>query len=534
MKKTTLYTLCIFFGYFGQAQTFDWFNSAQYSQHTQGTWVGNDNQGNVYVAGVCRNSDHGASNPNGSFLSKYSSIGGLLWTDTLEGVLDIYCDIDKNGNIYAAGRYLVSATFSGQTLVSNSQYGTGYIVKYNSVGYCVFARSLSLVGPKAIKCAPEGGYWLIGSIGWAYPTTLDNIAFDKNGFFLANFDENNICQWRAQTDGLKYSYGTALNLDSLGNCYVSGSFCDSVVISASTGNPFKLKGNSGNDFVCKYGTDKNLLWAKIFNRYGLAGSPAIKSLATNAEGTELYMLVIDTYSLSFDGISLNQYGGATIKLDQNGALQWYKATKNAYYFQEIKCAGQYIYIAGGINDTVDFGGQIFNTTKKMMFVAKYDKNYNLKWIQNSINLTGTSGFTGAGANSIAINGDKIFITGDVAGKVGFGNFIYDENNYGEMFVTMVTQATEVVGLSDLKNLVQLFTLYPNPTGDIITIQSSSRIKKVELRIENILGQLIYTKSIINQGTTFNETLNISQYPKGIYFVQINTGSASEVSKIIIE
>ena len=71
-------------------------------------------------------------------------------------------------------------------------------------------------------------------------------------------------------------------------------------------------------------------------------------------------------------------------------------------------------------------------------------------------------------------------------------------------------------------------LYPNPTTDILNIESTCNILKIE--ISNNLGQAVYQK--ITDVKSIQ--INTSFFSNGIYFVQIETSVMTVIEKLVIE
>jgi hypothetical protein len=71
-----------------------------------------------------------------------------------------------------------------------------------------------------------------------------------------------------------------------------------------------------------------------------------------------------------------------------------------------------------------------------------------------------------------------------------------------------------------------FTLYPNPAKDELHIKSSSPIHRVE--IYSLTGSL----QIYNDA--FNEKINISSLPQGVYMVKIRTSAGTAIQKMVKE
>ncbi|MCB0455607.1 MAG: T9SS type A sorting domain-containing protein, partial [Aequorivita sp.] len=71
----------------------------------------------------------------------------------------------------------------------------------------------------------------------------------------------------------------------------------------------------------------------------------------------------------------------------------------------------------------------------------------------------------------------------------------------------------------------LFSIYPNPTNGLFTVNSASKISKVT--IYNNLGQLIFISEENNQ-------VDISTISKGIYFVKIKDENGQTETKKVVK
>lgn len=85
---------------------------------------------------------------------------------------------------------------------------------------------------------------------------------------------------------------------------------------------------------------------------------------------------------------------------------------------------------------------------------------------------------------------------------------------------------KTVGLDNIIEDIDGLKLYPNPTKDIVNIESTENIDKVE--IYNILGRKIMEENI----NAFNSDINISSLPKDIYFLKIFSAKKVNTRKIV--
>lgn len=75
-----------------------------------------------------------------------------------------------------------------------------------------------------------------------------------------------------------------------------------------------------------------------------------------------------------------------------------------------------------------------------------------------------------------------------------------------------------------------FSIFPNPTNGIFLIKSNNGIN--EIKIYNVLGEKIYKIKDCKQMKSIE--INLSYYPKGVYFVKINDNNKIYTQKILIK
>ncbi|WP_103867140.1 T9SS type A sorting domain-containing protein [Aquimarina sp. I32.4] len=81
-----------------------------------------------------------------------------------------------------------------------------------------------------------------------------------------------------------------------------------------------------------------------------------------------------------------------------------------------------------------------------------------------------------------------------------------------------------------------FTIYPNPVRDQLNIEFNNLKSSSSISIKNMNGRILETDQLkaLSKGATVKKSMDVSDLPKGIYFVQITIGSKVVTQKIFIE
>ncbi len=163
------------------------------------------------------------------------------------------------------------------------------------------------------------------------------------------------------------------------------------------------------------------------------------------------------------------------------------------------------------------------TTNYLYFTASNDVNYGIyrtTGLANQMNILTDVDFNVSSYHPIFLVNQCILARGD-------------KGTAGEEIYTVCNQVTQPVGLEEQEQ--ELFTVYPNPAVDQITIESVSDLNQVSgVTLHSLSGQpvtLSYTLS--TQGKMIIEGL--SNYHSGLYILTITTKSgSSQQVKLVIE
>jgi len=77
-------------------------------------------------------------------------------------------------------------------------------------------------------------------------------------------------------------------------------------------------------------------------------------------------------------------------------------------------------------------------------------------------------------------------------------------------------------------------VFPNPSNGIITVSFEGfEGKKTELRIMNLIGNVVYQEVVPEPADKYIKTIDLNKLAKGLYYVKLETASYSEVRKVVL-
>lgn len=122
----------------------------------------------------------------------------------------------------------------------------------------------------------------------------------------------------------------------------------------------------------------------------------------------------------------------------------------------------------------------------------------------------------------AYKGQKIFVR--FRGSNTHGNNLYIDN------VNLKIKNVTPLGINEYEK--DNFVIYPNPSNGVFTLEINSKNNlNVSYIITNTTGQIILQKNYTIQQGKSAETIDISQFSKGVYLLQINDGNSIRKVKL---
>ncbi|MFZ4401763.1 MAG: T9SS type A sorting domain-containing protein [Bacteroidales bacterium] len=102
------------------------------------------------------------------------------------------------------------------------------------------------------------------------------------------------------------------------------------------------------------------------------------------------------------------------------------------------------------------------------------------------------------------------------------------------YLTYISDSIIIVNTSNFTKNANNISVYPNPSNGIYTLNVFSEGMNTEnyYTIYSTLGNVILKKKMNNFSDLISESIDLTSFPKGIYFIEINVNGISTSKKII--
>jgi hypothetical protein len=310
-----------------------------------------DREGNVITSGNFAGTvdfDPGSSVANLSsigdddvFISKLDSSGNYIWAKSFGGSgrdSGVNLAVDNNGNICVTGIFSTTVDFDpGAGIVNHTSSGEldVFISKFDSSGSFVWGNGRGGQGRDVGQGAAFDSNGNVYSLGYFNQTvdfnpgdgTANLVSSGDNDLFISKFNSAGIFLWAQRIGSNGADGGASITFDSTGNIVFTGYFTGTVDFDPSVGVANLTSAVSGENFISKFDTSGNYLWAK---RIGGSGADRGMNIAVDGSGN-IYSTGYFNGTVDFDssdGIAnLTSAGGTDIfisKFDTSGNYLWAK------------------------------------------------------------------------------------------------------------------------------------------------------------------------------------------------------------------
>lgn len=142
--------------------------------------------------------------------------------------------------------------------------------------------------------------------------------------------------------------------------------------------------------------------------------------------------------------------------------------------------------------------------------------------------TGTSGWQQATINLTYVNG----LTPDTLWVLMSSSSLDKNPKAGSILWIDDASVTLPTGINQLLNGEEEIEIFPNPSNGVFSVHSLAANNEEQfIEVYNMLGEKIYS-TIGNKQKTY--TIDISNSPKGIYYVKLHMGEKINTKKIVVQ
>jgi len=262
--------------------------------------------------------------------------------------------------------------------------------------------------------------------------------------------------------------------------------------------------------------------------------------------------------------SASTYPSAGVSIQTGTSNAFYSSTASSllYWGGNIKVGGQNITMA--YTNAAPFAAypMTLGTTTSSMVAGTNTS------VAGAGTFTGTSSVTGAGTGTMMLPGGytfnnvfKVTSITTMSFTTPFGPGTYNKNNYDyysplskyPLFsisnetitsalgtttetLTLINNNYKTVGITEAGNqTLSNVSVYPNPAKDNININfNNENAENASYEIVNVLGQTVRTQNIpVVKGETLY-IVSLAGFESGIYFVKLNVGIKSSITKITVQ
>lgn len=529
-----------------------------------------------------------ASLGTGFFISKYTGSGALVWGKTITTTVGSSAGIsvtntDPNGNTYVVGGFIGTVDFDPSantaTMVSSSSTVSDlYIAKYDSNGNYLWSKQIigAIGARRKLVFDALGNFYFSGTYNGTTPIDVDPSVVNVfnltvNGqlnAYMIKFNPQGDFIWAKSLLAVNSGdFVSVTQFDFKNNSlYVTGR-----ILGGTDFNPSPTETNilttviqsSNETFFAKYDLDGNYQMAFKFDNDPVAGFINKSSSFDVDTNGDIYLLSVFVETVDFDPsptatlmmtAEFNNYNIAVLKLTANGSLLWARQIKpvddNSFlpvtsiqgneWLSSAYVNNNQLFVLSSIygafdfdpsptnnfnlNSTIDNDGN-YNST---FFVAKYDTINGDLISANKLD----GDYKGEIYNSCLDNTDNIILAGSFRGALDF--------DFTDGVQSIVSSASpynndrfwakyEDTALSlEQNSAVKEYTVYPNPTHSILYVSHES-FEEFNVTLMDITGKIIQETSLTNQ-----KGVDVSSFPTGMYFIQIENGLQKSTYKFIKE
>jgi hypothetical protein len=549
--KIILLTIAFFFAFSNHldATDFTWVKKFGSLKHETVNSISLDGNGNVYVAGIYRDTAYFQNQKiycnqdqiSCGFIVKYNNYGDVLWIkDFAPNVLVSEIHVSDQ-SMFVSGFFKGTVTFGNQTLTAIDPGSNFFFLKMDLQGNIEWVKhgtSQQKTVLNANKIFSDNNFvFLAGIFSLDLQFEGDSITGSSNlNNFLIKLDKNGLKKWINHfkvTSIVSRIEGLVIDINN--NIYISGDFYDGLKIN----NDSVISNGSSDVYIAKLTSGGDLVWLK---NYGGKGQDESAHLGIDSLGT-LYIsgsFRSDTFFVSQQYVTNS---GAfedifVAKVDPSGEAVWLqKAGGNS----QDQCSTAFTdnsgntYIAGHYTWTMEIGDTVLNSIDVSDFyAAKFNSDGNLVWVHSAGSRVGDRGrkivadqignaYVAGSFSENPFGGDSL--------EIGFFGLhqLLPFKATGSSFIARIGSPLTSVKKSSSQLNIKVYPTFVQSENLINIEYSSFSGEDINIQVFDIYGKEHYKEKFRSNKFAFSS----GNMAKGTYILYISTGSNQSVHKFIV-
>ncbi|MCF8295946.1 MAG: T9SS type A sorting domain-containing protein [Saprospiraceae bacterium] len=308
---------------------------------------------------------------------------------------------------------------------------------------------------------------------------------------------------------------------------------DSIILTANTGSGLSYQWM--NNYININGETDSTLIVKQVGNYTVKITNSI-GCSTISDTIVVNVLPIPPATASALGATTFCFGDSVFLMANPGSGLTYQWKRDGVNIPGATLTTMYASLGGAYTITTTHPNSCSNTSQPVI-VTVFEPPINLGSDQNICPTHQITLDAGVGMDNY------LWSTGDTTQTIlvdstGFGG-IGKSKDYS---VTVTQQSctnsdTITITLIDCtgipENLISFgINIYPNPSNGKINFDIPAGLNKLEITIYNTFGQKVYTEQITSQTKTL-KTIDLSNVPKGVYFIGLKSKEKQNFVKVIL-
>jgi hypothetical protein len=215
----------------------------------------------------------------------------------------------------------------------------------------------------------------------------------------------------------------------------------------------------------------------------------------------------------------------SVKLYDDGSPAIIGSSRRLYQKIVVEAGEQYTFSIDSRSEAINVPSEVFILNEEITTEVGLENGASDTRVDYYLEITNDHNPSSGGVSNNTFTNNSFDFTATNATAVIYVRAMGAVDSSTEVFYDNISMIKKEVTASVEDVFGDDFGIYPNPAHDVVQISSKATIDTVE--IFDIIG-----KKMMEFSDVSNNTINISNLPKGVYFVQLKSGKASITKKLI--